>query len=299
MSKHPFLSALTFAAALGLAACGGAPGLSATPDPTTATASSEPTAGDAIAHPTGATEVVLRFDEVGGFVPMEWIAARLPIFTLYGDGRVVFVQTTAGPPARDDGVIAGAPVRTAMLSEQQVQELLRYALTDGGLAIARTDYSNGLVADAPTSVFTINAEGDSKTVSAYALGIEGEPSTDTVVLERLSALADRLRDFDHGGSIASEPYLAESYRGVLIEQQGGAGGPVRDWPWKTIAPDDFSLPADPNALPSGTRTLTPDEVDAIGVDGFENGITNGVWLQGPGGKVYSLVVRPLLPDEEA
>ena len=50
-----------------------------------------------IVHPTGATDVVLRFDEAGGFVPVEFLAAHVPYFTLYGDGTVVFVQaSTAG-----------------------------------------------------------------------------------------------------------------------------------------------------------------------------------------------------------
>jgi hypothetical protein len=298
MSRHVLLSSATLAVALVVTACGGG-AASPAPSASTAGSSPDPTATDAILHPTGPDEVVLRFDQAGGFVPMEWIAARLPAFSLYGDGRVVFVQAASDVAARADGVITGAPVRTAVLSEDQVQELLRYALADGGLAIARTEYTNPMVADAPTAVFTINAENDSKTVSAYGLGIEGEPSADTLVLARLAALADRLGDFDRGGSLASDPYLAPAYRGVLIEQQGGVGNPVRDWPWTSITPEDFSLPADPNALPSGTRTLTPDEVAAVGVDGFENGIINGIWLRGPDGRVYSLVIRPLLPDEDA
>ncbi len=296
MSKHTILPAIALVAALGVSACSGGSGSPATTSPS---ASPDATAGDAIVHPTGATDVVLRFDEAGGFVPIEWLAARLPIFTLYGDGRVVFVQTMAEQPPRDDDLVAGQPVRTATLSEDQVQDLLRYALADGGLAIAKTDYSNDMVADAPTAVFTINAEGDSKTVSAYGLGIEGQPSADTVVLQRLSALADRLRDFDRGGSLASDPYLADAYRVVIIEQEGGMGGPIRDWPWESLTPADFALPADPNALPSGTRTMTADEVAEIGVDGFENGITTGIRLRGADDKVYSLVIRPLLPDEDA
>jgi len=298
MSKHPLLPVVTIALTITVAACSGG-AASSTPGTSPADASADPTPSDAIVHPTGPDEVVLRFDEVGGFVPMEWIAARLPVFTLYGDGRVVFVEVMAEVPQREDGLVAGAPVRTAQLSEDQVQELLRYALTDGGLAIAKTEYTNQLVADAPTAVFTINAENDSKTVSAYGLGIESEPNADTVVLNRLAALADRLRDFDQGGSLASQPYVAEAYRGVLIEQQGGVGAPVRDWPWTTITPADFALPADPNALPSGTRTLTPDEVAAVGVDGYENGITNGIWLRADDDKVYALVIRPLLRDENA
>ena len=48
----------------------------------------------AIDHPTGATDVVLRLEEGGGFVPIEFVATQAPIFTLYGDGRVIFQQAT-------------------------------------------------------------------------------------------------------------------------------------------------------------------------------------------------------------
>jgi hypothetical protein len=59
------------------------------------------------------------------------------------------------------------------------------------------------------------------------------------------------------------------------------------------------MPADPNALQQGTRTITPEEAAAVGVEGFENGIATGVYLEGPDGRTYSLVLRPLLPDETA
>lgn len=302
MSTNSKLPAAILVLALGAAACssGGAPTgsttTSASPGTPTAVPSQPP---DGILHPTGAGEVVLRFDEAGGFVPIEFLAARLPYFTLYGDGRVVFVQTSAETPERADNLFVGMPLRTAMLSEEQVQVLLEYALTDGGLAIAKTEYQNPMVADAPTAVFTINAENDTKTVSVSALGMEGQPGVDSPVLARLSKLGERLRDFDQGGTLASDPYVADAYRGVLFESQGVQGVQIRDWPWVDIQPSDFTFPADPNALQQGTRTLTPEEAAAVGVPGFEDGILSGVYLSGPDGKTYSLVIRPLLPDEAA
>jgi hypothetical protein len=238
-------------------------------------------------------------EDAGGFTTPEWQAARVPYFTLYGDGRVVFVQTTAEVPAREDNVTVGQPLRTGVLDEQQVQDLLAYALGDGGLAVAKTEYVNPMVADAPTTIFTVNAEGDSKTVSVNALGFESQPGPDSAVLAQLAKLGERLRDFDQGGTLASEAYLAPAYRAVILEQQGLQGVPVRDWPWPDIAPSDFTLPADANSLQMGTHTLTPEEAAAVGVEGFENGIVAGVYLRAEDGKVYSLVIRPLLPDETA
>ncbi len=307
MSNNTRLPAALLLVALGAAACssGGAP-TAAPPSPATVTPGSPvvPTSVpspsfDGIAHPTGAAEVVLRFDEAGGFVPPEWLAARLPYFTLYGDGRVVFVQTTAKQPNRSDNVAVGMPLRTAVLSEEQISELLAYALNDGGLAIAKTDYQNPMVADAPTAVFTINADNDTKTVSVMALGMEGQPGPDTAILKRLAALGERLRNFDQGGTLGSAPYEAAAYRAVILEQQGLQGVQVRDWPWTDIGRADFAFPGDPNALRQGTKVLTPAQAAAVGVDPYQNGIASGVWLRADDGKVYSLVLRPLLPDDKA
>jgi hypothetical protein len=253
---------------------------------------------EGLAHPTGANEIILRADEGGGFVPVEWIAAHIPYFTLYGDGRVVFVSnsTTITPSA--DNVITGSPIRTATLSEAQIQDLLVFALAEGGLAAARKDYQNPLIADAPTTTFEIHADGDSKTVSVVELGMEGEPDADTAIKGAFMKLADSLRDFDRGGSLGSAPYEPTAYRGVLIDASGAQGVRVREWPWPDLTPADFALPADPNTLQLRTRVLTPAEAAAVGVDGFEGGIMAGVYFRAPDGTLYSLALRPLLPDED-
>jgi hypothetical protein len=307
MPRHTILPAVLLLVTLGTAACttGGAagssgsstdgePGTTPGADPTPAV-----TPADYLAHPTGPTDIILSFDEGGGFVPIEFLAAHVPYFTLYGDGTVVFVpsSTVLEPPT--DNVMTGTPPRTARLDEEQIQALLLYALRDGGLALAKEQYQNQMVADAGTATFTVSADNDTKTVSAYALGIEGEPGPDTAILGALAKLANRLRDFDQGGTLASAPYQPKAYRGVLIEAQGVQGVQIRDWPWPDLAPADFARPADPNVLQQGTRTLTDAEVAALGVDGYEGGISSGVWVTGPDGKVYSVSIRPLLPHETA
>ncbi len=270
---------------------------SGTPNAPAATPNQPPTG---IVHPTGATDVVLRFDEAGGFVPVEFLAAHVPNFTLYGDGTVVFVQTSASIEPSDDGIGRGYPLRTGKLTEAQVQDLLEFALADGGLAIARADYQNPLVADAPTAIFEINADGASKKVSVVALGMDDQqPGPDTAIKTSLAKLGERLRDFDRGGSLSSAAFAPAAYRAVLTDASGGAGAPLRPWPWPTIAMDEFTFPADASALRQGTRVMTSRELDAIGIDGLENGVQSGIYVTGPDDKPYSLVIRPLLPDETA
>jgi hypothetical protein len=299
MSTRTRLSAALLLVALTTTACSGG----AAPPASTSSASGPPSEAPAasiegLSHPTGADEIILRFDEGGGFVPAEFVAAHVPYFTLYGDGTVVFVQTTTMIEPRPDGVFLGSPIRTATLSEPQIQALLEVALRDGGLAAARAEYQNPLVADAPTAVFEINADDASKTVSVVALGMEDmEPNADTAIKQAVAAFAQTLRDFDKGGSLPSAPYEPKGYRGVLTEAQGVEGVQVRDWPWPAIQPDDFTLPADPMVLPQAKRILTAEEAEALGIEGYEGGIGGGVFLRADDGKTYSFVLRPLLPDE--
>jgi hypothetical protein len=297
MSIRLRLPAALLTAAISLAACGATASGTARPADTAPTPA--PTSTPAgLAHPTGAKEIILRADEAGGFVPVEWMAAHVPYFTLYGDGRVVFVSSSTVVEPSPDGVMTGSPLRTATLSEAQIQDLLMFALADGGLAAARADYQNPFVADAPSTIFEVHADGDSKTVTIVALGMEGEPDADTAIKAAFMKLAELLRDFDKGGSLGSAPYEPTAYRGVLNDASGAQGVKVREWPWPDLTPADFALPADPNTLQVRTRVLTPAEAAAAGVDGFEGGIVGGAFLRAPDGKLYSLALRPLLPDEE-
>ncbi len=298
LSRPRLVFSILLAAAV-LSACSPT---SPTAAPATAGSSAPPSSSPAvsgIAHPTGAKDVVLRYDQSGGFVPVEFLAAHVPLFTLYGDGTVVFVPTSGAADPRPDGIVTGSPLRTARLSEEQVQALLQLALGDGGLGIARAEYQNPLVADAPTAVFEVHAAGADKTVSVVALGLDDQPGPDSVVKAALAKLGNRLGDFDQGGSFSSAPFQPAAYRGVLLDAGGQPGGPAKPWPWASLTPADFAFPADPNALRQGTRVLSADEVAQLGIGAVESGIQSGVWLTAPDGAVYSLVIRPLLPDEAA
>jgi hypothetical protein len=297
MSKRSALPVTALLVVLIVGACSAGPG--GAPSATTAPAvTASPVAG--IAHPTGPTDIVLRLDEGGGFMPIEYIAAHVPQFTLYGDGTVVFTRSSEVPAESADGITRGPALRTAQLTEEQVQSLLEVALRDGGLGAARAEYQNPLVADAPTAVFTINADGAEKTVSVMALGMDDpEPNADTAIKKALADLGSRLKDFDQGGTLQSQPYVPTAYEGILTKQQGIEGVQVREWPWTDLTPADFALPSDPNQLPQGSATLTPEQAMALGIDDYESGIITGVYFQDEAGDLYSFVHRPMLPDETA
>lgn len=283
--------------AIALAACttSGGP---ASPDASAAPSrapSASPGAG--IEHPTSPTEIVLRYENGGGFVPPGFLATEAPIFTLYGDGTVVFRNPALEAPPTQGSLFPQNPMRTAKLTEDQVQALLESALGEGGLGVARAEYQNGMVADAPTATFTINAGGLQKKVSVYALGMDVDPanSADAPARAAFQRLAERLADFDQGGTIATDVYQPSAYRAILMD-----GQPAPDsiaWPWADLKPTDFAFPADANAFQMGTRVLTPAQVEATGVKDPQGGFQGLVVGSPDATKLYSLSLRPLLPDE--
>src|SRR5829696_5136159 len=94
----------------------------------TASPSSSAGAFGAVEHATGATDVLLRYDQGGGFVMPAFQATQVPIFSLYGDGTTIFRNPTAEPPPPVGNVQPFGSFRTAKLSEDQIQSLLEFAL---------------------------------------------------------------------------------------------------------------------------------------------------------------------------
>ena len=85
----------------------------------------------------------------------------------------------------------------------------------------------------------------------------------------------------------------------MLTDATGSGQAGRAWPWTSIKLDEFSFPADPSALRQGSRVMSPDEIAELGITDAESGIQSGVAVTGSDNKLYSLVVRPLLPDEKS
>lgn len=292
-----------------LSACNAATGPSSSTRPTSSpaasalpSASTTPTAAPpvgAIDHPTGATDVILRLDMSGGFMPMEYLASSAPTFTLYGNGIVVFQPTVTTPPAQDPaGVIRNVAWRAARLDEGQIQDLLMFALGPGGLGAARDAYLEGGMADVPNTIFQIKAGGIDKSVLVSALHEDNGQGPDAAARAAFLRLADRLRDFDQAGSISTDVYQPDAFRGVLTPREPDPAIKPASWPWATIKPTDFTAGANGGGggivLPH--RTLTAPEVAQLGLGDVAGGFAN-LMLAGPDRKTYALTIRPLLPGE--
>jgi hypothetical protein len=251
-----------------------------------------------IEHPTGPTDIVLQLEQGGGFMPIDFVAAQAPLFTLFGDGRVVFQPTvTTFPEPGPDGIIRPAKWRTAQLDAEQVDELLTFALGQGGLGSARDNYGHDGIADASSSNFTINAGGLKKLVSVYALGAEDPSTPDLPARKAFRALSDRLTDFDRGGTISTDVYLPDNFRAILIERDPDPLHEPMAWPWPDLKVADFKANVNgKGAMGFPHRTMTAVEVQDLNLGDIPGG-AQGVLLSGTDGKTYTLVLRPLLPNE--
>jgi hypothetical protein len=293
------VSALAAVSVVLVACASGAASSSPAATPGTSAAPSAPPTPTGIDHPIGATDVVLRIEQGGGFVPMEFQASQAPAFTLYGDGRIVFQQRVDVFPEPDaKGVTHYRAWRTAQLDADQVEELLTFALGAGGLGIARESYVANGIADAPDTTFTIDAGGVKKTVVVNALGMDTPDSPDAAARKSFQALAERLQDFDRGGTIESDVFVPERYRGVLNERDPDPSLNPLPWPWPSLKPTDFTSSTDNGSggIFMGRHALSVADVTALGL-GDVGGGAQGVVLTGPDQKLYTLILRPLLPDE--
>src|SRR5215207_1505478 len=287
-----------------VAACSGAasspvtPGASGSPGTPASSASPEEPVTGGIEHASGATDVVLRLDEGGGFMIRGGGATLVPPFTLYGDGTVVFRNPMLEPPPAEGPVMVGNPLRTARLDGDQIQDLLNFALTEGGLGVAKLQYDNPLIADAGTAIFTIRAGGLDKTVNVYALGLDDPNVPDRPARAAFTKLSERLTNFDQDGTFPTDVYVPSGYRGILLDTGGFPGEAPIEWPWADISPADFTGDEATGVPP--TRVMTPEELGVLGIAGIEGGF-QGMTLVDPDdpARSYSFGVRPLLPDEQA
>lgn len=243
-----------------------------------------------VTHPVGATDVVLRMDTAGGFVPTTYRMTQAPEFTLYGDGTVVF-RPSADPEG--DGL---PPFVQATMNEAEMDALLLYALDPGGLRDARESYMHRQVTDQPTTVFTINADGVDKSVAVYALGLTQPEGADAADYESFQALGAVLSDFGQqvAAGHAQDPQLYQptEYRAFLSPALDPSVT-ATPWPWPDLTIEDFQpYAAEEGVLVGG---LTPEQ--AAQVTTVPSGGVLAMPIQTPDGTTVTLTLRPLLPGE--
>jgi hypothetical protein len=253
-----------------------------------------------LTHPTGSDQILLRVAYEGGFIPIEYTLSSMPSVSLYGDGTLIT------PGAQID--IYPSPALPAIqeqhLTEEGVQAILQAAL-DAGLDTDQdlTDLGSVGIADASTTVFTLDANGEQHTVRVYALGELGDRpagmSQDEfrarAELQAFVAKLGALDGFLPDGSIdPATLYEATSARLFVSEYRGDPDLHQQPVPWPLTEPlvraGDAVAPGGYRCLPvtgaDWTDTLMPAAQSA-------NQLTP--WVSD--GERWSILFRPLLPDE--
>ena len=228
----------------------------------------------------GPDSVILRMETVGGFAPLPVLLLRVPTFTLYADGRAIFQPLDA-------------PLMRVHLDQQRTDDLIRFALQEGGLADARSEYTLSGIADATTTVFTLALDDVRKRVSVYALGIDAR-GPDRAAYEAFERLAGTLADLGSwlpdGSDIA--PYEPTAYLGIFAAEDPERPGLI-DWPWDDLVPEDLRIVVE--APFYRTVVMTADQVAALApIPSREDALA---FVASPDGSAYRVMIRPLLPDE--
>ena len=278
-----------------VAACGGsaaAPPTGGSAAPATPAAATAAADADHIDHPTGPTDIVLRVAEEGGFMMMETVMARVPRFTLYGDGRVLISTPAEAAKAAPGNGLPAEVLRETHLTEDEVQAVLRSALVDGKVGIAKEEFPV-MVMDVPTTVIELQAGGVDKQIAVAGLGMEPPPGPDAAVLTRArrarrAARRDPDRRRLRGARLGRGPRPDGTRAG---HRHGATGRGPRPRPRRSSSRRPTTS--------SGSRPtcLTAAESEAIGT--APGDAAGPFTYDGPDGKTYVVVVRPAMPEEAA
>jgi hypothetical protein len=252
-------------------------------------------AGGATPYRYDADAVVLRVQWVGGFVMPSALLTRLPLVSIYGDGRLI----TQGPQIEIYPGPALPNVQVQHIDPANLDTLVQLAL-DAGVG-DNPDLGMPGVADVPSTRFTVLTSKGAEKLDAFALMESAMPGLSTAQQAARKKLLDLQNALIDPSGVLGKGSVSES-----VEFQPAAIAGVVS-PWTNPGGD---LPAQrPKAWP-GPALPGP----AVGQGGLDQ---HCVTVSGPalapvlaaarqanvltpwtsGGKRWTVAFRPLLPDE--
>lgn len=277
-----------------VAACGTASG----PSPSAAGPTGAPTDEP---NPTqAAAQLLLRVTSEGGFIAPSANLASVPTVSVYADGRIF----TPGPV---DAIYPGPLLPPITIKDvgpagaQAIVAAIRAARLDkesagGGIGNP----------DAPTTVFAVSV--DSTTITTqFHLGGGGGPGIPGAASEDpgVAAAGDLLnRLTDPGEAWGATNPVTSTLTPTAYQIFVAPGAPQGDLPtsepsvaWPLATPlDQFGAPAVPDRGVTGLRQGAVFGADAAKL-GPVLAAANALTAFSSGGNLYTLFVRPLLPDE--
>ena len=281
----PVRTAAVLLTAVALAACAQPRGDAGGPAPS-------PTGA---APPDDADALVLRVDQVGGYTTPGADAARLPMVSVYADGRVFGL----GPVAAIWPPFAWPNLQLRQIPVEQVQDLVTRALA-AGLADT-TDPGAPPLADVTTTRLTLVTAEERFVREVYALreGVRAGGLTDgqRAVRAELLSLLDELQDVAQPADGSAVGYESPAVAAVVPpwvspEQRGFErfDSPPRAWPGPP-------LPGESIGPDVGCVVATAAEAEAVRAAADRASVLTP-W-QTTDGALWSVAFRPLLPDESS
>lgn len=250
--------------------------------------------GDAAPEPAAdqfdANDVALRVEHTGGFLTPAMIAGRLPIVTVYGDGRVV----SQGPQIAIYPGPALPNIEVRRVDATTVTQLIDKAVAAG---VGKTaDFGQPGIADAPTTRFTVLTDGGHQTTEVYALTEAGDGAGLT---EQQNAARAKLHDLftelnglpdKSGAAQPYEPAALAAYASPWVAPDAALGEqPEVAWPGPALPGTSLG-----QQLSTGCVTVTGDGVPKVLAAAAK---ANSATPWSSAGKRWSVILRPLLPDE--
>jgi len=242
-----------------------------------------------------ADDVVLRVEHTGGFLPVEAMITRMPLISVYGDGRVI----TEGPVVAIYPGPALPNLQVQTIDPVDVVDLAARALAAG--VGGKNDLGQPPVADAASTRFTVLSDAGPQVTEVYALEITDAPdglSADQrkgreTLRNLLADLTDLPRTIGPDAVSEAKPYQAEAVA-VISRPWTDPGDPaLGEQP--EIAWPGPALPGAP-ASELGLSCATVTGADATAVLAAAAGANMLTpWVSE--GARWSVNFRPLLPDE--
>jgi hypothetical protein len=279
-------AALLAVAVMAAACVGGAGAAGPTPSP----------------DPEDPDQVIFRVSWEGGFVTPEMLLGRLPVIAVYADGRVI----TLGPvPAIFPGPFMPNLLQQT-LSPEALEGLIQLARDKDLLKDVTYDFPG--IADAADTVLEINVDGKSYRLSAYALAEAVDGGVAPAIEVPPADIAGRaaMREFiDALTQIPADDFVDEQHpydfgalrlyvtKAAIVEDSEFPGEqPPIAWPL-----DDLATAGEPvENSPVGARCLVVEGDDLATIRPLLEG-ANQLSVFESEGEFYSLIPRPLYPDE--
>jgi hypothetical protein len=242
--------------------------------------------------PDDESALVLQVEYTGGFVTPESLAGRLPLISVYADGRVI----TEGPVIAIHPGPAWPNVQVQQADPAAVPTLVGHALAAG--VADDTDLGMPGVADAPSTRFTVITAEGTTVREVYALS---EGGTDPMLTAEQQAARTELTDLlaeltDLPTTLQpaeQAPYEPTAVAALARPWTAEADPPVGERP--AVAWPGPALPGEPAGAGLTCVVTAGDQTTAVtaaarGADQLTPWTT-------PDGAVWAVTFRPLLPHE--